>query len=716
MLLVTIAAQAQHSTARLWNEATLKAIKGDFVRPPVQARNLFHLSVAMYDAWAVYNESGDTYFLGKTVNGFYFPFTGTARPAGKVAAQEEAISFAAYRLIRHRFERSPGQEETFQYLDALMDSLGYDRRNTSIHYKKGPAELGNYIASQIIEYGLQDGSNEAGNFQNQYYQPSNAPLVMALSGNPGSPDLNRWQPLSLQQIIDQSGNPIAGNVQRCLNPEWGQVLPFSLSEDEALIYQRQGFDYKVYLDPGPPPMLDTAATGGLSDEYKWGHELVAVWASHLDPSDGVLWDISPASIGNIQELPTSVPDYRNFYDLTGGGDNGLGWSLNPVTGQPYAPQIVPRGDYARVLAEFWADGPDSETPPGHWFSILNYVNDQPGLVKKLRGQGPLCTNLEWDIKCYFALGGALHDAAIAAWGIKGWYDSSRPVTAIRGMAELGQCSNPNLPNYHPGGLTLIPGFVELIEQGDSLQGDDDQYVGEIKLYTWKGPGSVKDPASDMAGVGWVRALDWYPYQRPTFVTPPFQGFISGHSTYSRTAAEVLTAITGSPFFPGGMGEFHCRKNEFLVFEEGPSVDLTLQWATYRDAADQCSLSRIWGGIHPPFDDIPGRLIGIEIGQRAYALAESYFLGVKTPPQVSETLVFPNPTSSVSQINLVYEGDLDVRIFATDGRLVRSLALNFQDNFSILDLTGLPAGLYALIGHSADGQRLLSEKIMVLSKP
>ena len=46
----------------------------------------------------------------------------------------------------------------------------------------------------------------------------------------------------------------------------------------------------------------------------------------------------------------------------------------------------------------------------------------------------------------------------------------------------------------------------------------------------------------------------------------------------------------------------------------------------RDAADQCSLSRIWGGIHPPVDDIPGRLIGIEVGCDAFALAEAHFAG------------------------------------------------------------------------------------------
>jgi hypothetical protein len=108
------------------------------------------------------------------------------------------------------------------------------------------------------------------------------------------------------------------------------------------------------------------------------------------------------------------------------------------------------------------------------------------------------------------------------------------------------------------------------------------------------------------------------------VTPPFPGYISGHSTYSRAAAEVLTRLTGSEFFPGGMSQFEIHANEFLVFEEGPSVDMTLQWATYRDAAEQSALSRIWGGIHPPLDDVPGRRIGIEVGNAAYDFAAAYF--------------------------------------------------------------------------------------------
>ena len=713
--LVFTSLYAQHSVARLWNDAVLDGIRGDFARPTVHARNLFHSSVAMYDAWAAYSETGDTYFLGKTLHDFTCPFGGVPRPDDIRAAQEEAISFAAYRVLRNRFASSPGRANVFDEIDALMDSLGYDRFNLSTNYQCGPAELGNYIASEIIRYGFQDGSNESVGYQNLHYEPVNPPLVIQVPGNPGVLDLNRWQPLSLNQIIDQSGNPIAGNIQISLSPEWGQVQPFSLLPEDATVYNRDGFDYWVYHDPGPPPQLDTNATGGLSEEFKWGHELVAVWSSQLDPADGVLWDISPAAIGNVQDYPTDVPGLRDFYDLTGGGDAGTGRQVNPKTGQPYPPQIVPRGDYARVLAEFWADGPTSETPPGHWFSILNYINDHPLLVKKMRGQGPVLGNLEWDVKAYLALGGAMHDVAITAWGIKGWYDSSRPVTALRGMAELGQSSDPNLPHYHPGGMVLIPGYVELVEPGDPLEGINGQYIGEIKVLAWKGPNFVNDPETDVAGVDWVLAKNWWSFQRPTFVTPPFAGYISGHSTYSRAGAEVLTALTGDSYFPGGVGEFFCKKNEFLVFEEGPSVDVTLQWATYRDASDQCSLSRIWGGIHPPFDDVPGRLIGAKIGMQAFGFAEQYFNREKLPFPADSAEIFPNPATAGVQIHQDIEGSVPAKVFATDGRLVIDANLDFCNKQAFLDLSSLPDGLYALVAFDGKKDRLFEAKIVVQNK-
>ena len=713
LLLPTAALHAQHSVARLWNEKLLHAISTDLARPTVHARNLFHTSVAMYDAWAVYSPNAETYLLGKTVHGYHCPYHRVPFIADVKAAQEEAVSFAAYRVLKHRFALSPGVATLFPELDALMDSLGYNKNNTSTNYKCGPAEMGNYIARCVIAYGLQDGSNEANKYANQYYVPVNPPLLIGASGNPGIIDLNRWQPLQFTQFIDQSGNPFSNFIPPFLSPEWGNVAPFSLKPEDAADFQRDGHHYTVYHDPGPPALLDTSTVGGLSEEYKWNFALVSIWASLLDPTDGVMIDVSPASIGDNTSYPADIPGLHDFYNLFEGGDHSTGRPLNPKTGQPYAPQIVPRGDYARVLAEFWADGPSSETPPGHWFTILNYVNDQPGLIKRIRGSGPLCDDLEWDVKAYFALGGAMHDAAITAWSIKGWYDSVRPVSALRGMAELGQSSDPSLPRYHPGGLPLIPGYIESVKAGDPLEGANGQYIGEIKLKTWKGPAFITDPKKDVAGVGWIRAKDWWPYQRPTFVTPPFAGYISGHSTYSRAAAELLTALTGDPYFPGGMGEFHCRKNEYLVFEDGPSVDVTLQWATYRDASDQCSLSRIYGGIHPPMDDIPGRLIGIKIGTDALNFAEQYFTKTSPPDSTYAFRIFPNPTDCVVQVEYELDGNMPVRVFGSDGRLALSTNLQFIENQTILDLSDLPAGLYVLEGLDANGGRLFSEKVVKL---
>ena len=198
--------------------------------------------------------------------------------------------------------------------------------------------------------------------------------------------------------------------------------------------------------------------------------------------------------------------------------------------------------------------------------------------------------LDWDVKSYFVLGGAMHDSAIAAWGIKGWYDYIRPLSAIRAMSDRGQSSDPLLPFYSVDGITLEPGYIELVGEGDPLAGASNEHVGKIKLFAWLGPDYVTDPLIDQAGVGWILGENWWPYQRPSFVTPPFAGYLSGHSTYSRAGAEVMTALTGSEYFPGGMSSFEITANDFLVFEEGPSVNMTLQWATYRDASDQCSLS------------------------------------------------------------------------------------------------------------------------------
>lgn len=607
----------EKSVARIWNEVNLEAIRKDFARPTVHARNLFHISAAMYDAWSVFDSLSKPYFLNQNVHGKITPYRQTHYPGNTAKNRNKAISYAAFRILHHRYEISPGYKKIKQIIDSTFTHLGYDPKNTSLAYWEGDAAaLGNYIAQNVIDYGWQDGANENYFYVSLVYEPVNNPLILTNSGAQNVANPNRWQPLAFEKFIDQSGNEIAGTVPEFLGPEWGLVNPFSLNKNKIKTNDR--WPFPVFFDPGPPPELH--ASSNL--EYIWNHSLVSIWGSHLDPDDGVMWDISPGNIGNLDIETQKKFPYEMFDHL--GGDQSKGYKLNPFTGKPYEKNFVPRGDYTRVIAEFWADGPDSETPPGHWYTILNQVVDHPHFQRKFAGKYPMSA-LEWDVKSYFTLGGALHDAAIAAWSIKGLYDYVRPITAIRYMADLGQSSNQNLPRYHPNGIKLMDGFIELVNAGDDLAGKHGENINKIKLFTWRGHDYIENTKTDYAKVGWILAENWWPYQRPTFVTPNFAGYVSGHSTFSRAAAEVLTLITGSPFFPGGIFGFTAKKNEFLVFEEGPSQDIEIQWATYRDASNQCSLSRIWGGIHPPVDDIPGRFIGDKIGKDAFKFASKYFL-------------------------------------------------------------------------------------------
>jgi hypothetical protein len=195
------------------------------------------------------------------------------------------------------------------------------------------------------------------------------------------------------------------------------------------------------------------------------------------------------------------------------------------------------------------------------------------------------------------------------------------------MGGLGQSTDPEGPSYDPAGLPLVDGLVEVITDESSAPGERHEalagHVGEIAVRSWRG--FPDDPETETSGVGWILAVDWVPYQRATFVTPAFPGYVSGHSTFSRAAAEVLTAITATPYFPGGLTEWTVRQGD-LIHEEGPTADTTIQWATYFDAADQAGTSRLYMGIHILEDDFEGRRIGSACGQEAWLLAERYFDG------------------------------------------------------------------------------------------
>jgi hypothetical protein len=150
----------------------------------------------------------------------------------------------------------------------------------------------------------------------------------------------------------------------------------------------------IALDPGPPPQFNSATHAAFVQEAL---DCIRV-SAQLDPTDGATINISPGA----------------YLNNPLGTNDGTGHAVNPATGQSYASNVVKRGDYARVLSEFWADGPSSETPPGHWNVVHNEVTDHPLFVRRFGGAGPVLPALEWDVRAYLALNGAVHDAACAA--------------------------------------------------------------------------------------------------------------------------------------------------------------------------------------------------------------------------------------------------------------------------------------------------------------
>ncbi|MEZ5290935.1 MAG: vanadium-dependent haloperoxidase [Vicinamibacterales bacterium] len=214
-------------------------------------------------------------------------------------------------------------------------------------------------------------------------------------------------------------------------------------------------------------------------------------------------------------------------------------------------------DRQKVIAEYWADGPATETPPGHWSLLAQWVSARDRHT------------FDQDIVLFFALGSALHDAAIAVWDAKVAYDFVRPLSAVR--------------------------FV---------------YGSQI-IEAWGGPGRG------------TRAIPGTQFQ-PYIATPPFAEYTSGHSAFSAAAADVLTRFTGSRRF----GATYTKAAGTSTIEPGlvPAESLTLAWRTFQDASDEAAFSRRLGGIHFMSGDLESRTIGRKVGRQAFHTAMKYLAG------------------------------------------------------------------------------------------
>lgn len=509
------------SVAIRWNQVALLAVAANPPAPTVTNWRLHVLSTAMYDAWAAYHPRPVGYVTG----------TELKRPGDEHtrANREKAVSFAAFRVL-HRIY--PNQRALFRQ---TMRELGYDPPYGSQDLSD-PAGVGNVVGQRVLQWRFADGSNGRRGFTQitsatypQLYTPVNSadPSSSAAPGG-GDFDPNRWQPLRVPNgtLLDAAGNPIADDSDPSTFTDQGFLTPhWGAVEPFAMT---SGHQFRPPPPPhrgSPAPYVD--AVGRLTTNDQAWHEQV----------DEVV---------TIQATLT---------------------------------------DRQKVIAEFWADGPRTWTPPGHWNQIAQGIS--------LRDRH----NVEKDVKMFFALNGALLDAGIAAWEAKRHFDYIRPQSAIR----------------HKYRNQRIDG--------------------------WAGPDQ---------GTQSIRGFDWMPFQELTFVTPPFSEYVSGHSTYSRSAREVLRAFAGSDRLYDGvtrldadydgdgeldmMGEHIAQAGSLRIESLAPAETVVLRWRNLIDAAVEAGQSRLYGGIHFQDGNLRGQEMGRLIGQQAYRYAREFWLGNVPGPQ------------------------------------------------------------------------------------
>lgn len=191
--------------------------------------------------------------------------------------------------------------------------------------------IGNRIAQSIIDYGLQDGSNEQNGYADTTnYAPINDPLYLNASGTV-MVDPDRWQPLSFDEFVTQNGIELGAWTQEFQGVNTGYVSTFAMDgATDRTFVELDGVPYPSWFNPGAPPSLSSHSSEGLDNILE-----VIRLNSLLDFRTAILIDISPAAMHNN----------------TLGANDGAGYAVNPVTGGPYTPQLVNEADYGRVVAE-----------------------------------------------------------------------------------------------------------------------------------------------------------------------------------------------------------------------------------------------------------------------------------------------------------------------------------------------------------------------------
>jgi hypothetical protein len=510
-----------------WDEQLLSAIRAYPAQtgPTITARALGVLHTATYDAWAAYDPTAKV----TTQNG------PTQQRADKITDDNKkaAISYAAARVLNDLFPvpatcaAPPSPPTPFCPIPPSATSPGYqtpDTLLTGLGYPidTAPASSTDNAATpagvgNLAAQAVLDFRHGDGSNQTNGYADTTS--YGAVNDWNRVSDRWRWQPLCVLTVLG--------------------------------------------VNQGYPPVRDPSATS-CPDNATPSQSHYAL-QKPLTPQWGT---VTPFSLAPSK------------YRVSGPPRNANGTCCSTTDIVTAVNDTSNLSDSSKARAEYWADGPKSEFPPGHSAVFAQALSRKQG------------NSLDTDVKLFFLLGNAEMDAGIAAWyqkfqgtwlGTPNKYDFVRPITAIREY-------------YRAQGIANVPG-------------------------AWKGPNQ---------GFGDVPAAQWLPYQALNVVTPPFPEYVSGHSTFTAAGATMLGTFNGSDTF-GGMVTIKKGSSKIEPGGNVPAADVTLTWATFSDASNDAGMSRRWGGIHFQTGDFHGRALGRQVAQYVWGTGQNYIKGITGKP-------------------------------------------------------------------------------------
>jgi hypothetical protein len=293
----------------------------------------------------------------------------------------------------------------------------------------------------------------------------------------------------------------------------------------------------------------------LNDPYRWQPQCVPAPPAGATTCAGTIQSFATPQWNRVTPFALSRPDQF--------GPPTMNRSNLPAEAKQLVDLQAKLTDATKTSAYYWADGPSSELPPGHWAMFAQAASRASAL------------DLDSNVKGFFALGNALLDASIATWNAKVTQDTVRPISYIRWL-----------------------------------------YAGK-PVKGWGGPG--KGTVTEDGSV-------WQPYQEASVVTPPFAEYTSGHSAFSGAAAQVFARFVGTDTFKITLTTTVHAGTSTIEPGLVPAKDTVLKFTSFSDAADQAGLSRRYGGIHFEDGDLVGRTLGKAVGNAAWDKAQTYITG------------------------------------------------------------------------------------------